>query len=271
MIRERSVRADACGPPPAMRDACRRANAHGRRRDHAAMTPARRRRSCCSPTGAAARCRQALQPAGCGWRASLASSRHADGRLTPSDAPPLAVDAARYAVHERAEAARSAAVLKRRLRADLVAVAALVIHFVIGLVVAVFWIVGGGRRDRRRALGGQDAPLTARAGPRPARDPVLLRPGRGDRRAGSRAARSSSGSWSRSASRSSGCWRRSSTATTPRSCDAQCPDCGKVLKLHDAVCMRCGTELEFPDVAIASEAHDPSRIAEAASGLRIAG
>lgn len=34
----------------------------------------------------------------------------------------------------------------------------------------------------------------------------------------------------------------------------QCPQCGKVIKLHDAVCTRCGTELEFPDVAIASEA-----------------
>ena len=34
----------------------------------------------------------------------------------------------------------------------------------------------------------------------------------------------------------------------------QCPECGKVIKLHDAVCTRCGTELEFPDVAIASEA-----------------
>jgi hypothetical protein len=34
----------------------------------------------------------------------------------------------------------------------------------------------------------------------------------------------------------------------------QCPRCGRVVKLHDAVCMRCGTELEFPDVAIASEA-----------------
>lgn len=33
----------------------------------------------------------------------------------------------------------------------------------------------------------------------------------------------------------------------------QCPSCGKVLKLHDAVCMRCGEELEFPDVALASE------------------
>ena len=34
----------------------------------------------------------------------------------------------------------------------------------------------------------------------------------------------------------------------------QCPECGKVVKLHDAVCTRCGTELDFPDVAIASEA-----------------
>ena len=33
----------------------------------------------------------------------------------------------------------------------------------------------------------------------------------------------------------------------------QCPSCGKVLKLHDAVCMRCGEELEFPEVALASE------------------
>ncbi|MEA2197930.1 MAG: hypothetical protein QOJ25_1981 [Solirubrobacteraceae bacterium] len=34
----------------------------------------------------------------------------------------------------------------------------------------------------------------------------------------------------------------------------QCPDCGKVVKLHDAVCTRCGTELQFPEVAILSEA-----------------
>jgi hypothetical protein len=26
-----------------------------------------------------------------------------------------------------------------------------------------------------------------------------------------------------------------------------------VVKLHDAKCMRCGTELEFPEVAIAPE------------------
>jgi hypothetical protein len=33
-----------------------------------------------------------------------------------------------------------------------------------------------------------------------------------------------------------------------------CPRCGKVVKLYDAVCTRCGEELEFPDVAIAPEA-----------------
>lgn len=37
----------------------------------------------------------------------------------------------------------------------------------------------------------------------------------------------------------------------------QCPDCGHVIKLHDAVCMRCGCELEFPEVAIAPEAAMP--------------
>ena len=34
----------------------------------------------------------------------------------------------------------------------------------------------------------------------------------------------------------------------------QCPECGRVVKLYDAVCTRCGAELEFPEVAIASEA-----------------
>jgi hypothetical protein len=33
----------------------------------------------------------------------------------------------------------------------------------------------------------------------------------------------------------------------------RCPGCGRVVKLHDAVCMGCGTELEFPDVAIVPE------------------
>jgi hypothetical protein len=33
----------------------------------------------------------------------------------------------------------------------------------------------------------------------------------------------------------------------------QCPGCGRVVKLHDAVCMRCGTELDFPEIAIEPE------------------
>jgi hypothetical protein len=33
----------------------------------------------------------------------------------------------------------------------------------------------------------------------------------------------------------------------------QCPGCGRVVPLHDALCTRCGTELEFPEVAIAPE------------------
>jgi membrane protein implicated in regulation of membrane protease activity len=33
----------------------------------------------------------------------------------------------------------------------------------------------------------------------------------------------------------------------------QCPGCGKIVKLHDAMCMRCGTDLEFPAVAIEPE------------------
>jgi hypothetical protein len=40
----------------------------------------------------------------------------------------------------------------------------------------------------------------------------------------------------------------------------QCPGCGQVLKLHDAVCMRCGYELDFPDVAVASEAAAQGRL-----------
>ena len=33
----------------------------------------------------------------------------------------------------------------------------------------------------------------------------------------------------------------------------QCPGCGKVLKLHDARCTRCGAELDFPETAIVPE------------------
>ena len=33
----------------------------------------------------------------------------------------------------------------------------------------------------------------------------------------------------------------------------QCPTCGKVIKLHDTLCMRCGTDLDFPEIAIEPE------------------
>ena len=33
----------------------------------------------------------------------------------------------------------------------------------------------------------------------------------------------------------------------------QCPNCGNVVPLHDALCTRCGEELDFPDVAIEPE------------------
>jgi hypothetical protein len=39
----------------------------------------------------------------------------------------------------------------------------------------------------------------------------------------------------------------------------QCPGCGRIVKLHDALCMRCGTELEFPDVAIEPESAAAAR------------
>jgi hypothetical protein len=41
----------------------------------------------------------------------------------------------------------------------------------------------------------------------------------------------------------------------------QCPRCGKVVKLYDALCMRCGAELDFPDVAIEPESSARTRTA----------
>jgi len=41
----------------------------------------------------------------------------------------------------------------------------------------------------------------------------------------------------------------------------QCPHCGRIVKLYDALCMRCGTELDFPEVAIESEASARARTA----------
>jgi len=43
-----------------------------------------------------------------------------------------------------------------------------------------------------------------------------------------------------------------------------CPTCGRVTKIYDALCTRCGTELEFPDVAIAPESR--TRAPTAGSG-----
>jgi hypothetical protein len=33
----------------------------------------------------------------------------------------------------------------------------------------------------------------------------------------------------------------------------QCPRCGKLVKLHDQVCMRCGLDMDFPDEAVEPE------------------
>ena len=33
----------------------------------------------------------------------------------------------------------------------------------------------------------------------------------------------------------------------------QCPRCGRVTKIHDALCTRCGQEFDFPEIAIAPE------------------
>ncbi len=38
----------------------------------------------------------------------------------------------------------------------------------------------------------------------------------------------------------------------------QCPECGRVCKLYDALCVRCGTELDFPEQALVSETAAPS-------------
>jgi hypothetical protein len=37
----------------------------------------------------------------------------------------------------------------------------------------------------------------------------------------------------------------------------QCPGCGRVTKVYDAICTRCGTELSFPEVVIEPERADP--------------
>jgi peptidoglycan/LPS O-acetylase OafA/YrhL len=50
----------------------------------------------------------------------------------------------------------------------------------------------------------------------------------------------------------------------------QCPRCGRVVKLYDQVCMRCGEDLDFPETAIvpASEAVASRRRDRAAAARR---
>jgi hypothetical protein len=43
----------------------------------------------------------------------------------------------------------------------------------------------------------------------------------------------------------------------------QCPRCGRVTKIYDAICTRCGQELDFPEVAIVPEAAERQRAAGA--------
>ena len=38
----------------------------------------------------------------------------------------------------------------------------------------------------------------------------------------------------------------------------RCPRCGRVTKIYDAICTRCGEELEFPDQAIVPESMQPA-------------
>ncbi len=38
-----------------------------------------------------------------------------------------------------------------------------------------------------------------------------------------------------------------------------CPTCGKVVKLYDALCTRCGTELEYTDEIVPPESAAASR------------
>lgn len=41
----------------------------------------------------------------------------------------------------------------------------------------------------------------------------------------------------------------------------RCPRCGKIVMAYDALCTRCGTELEYPRTPIASQAASPAPVA----------
>jgi hypothetical protein len=38
----------------------------------------------------------------------------------------------------------------------------------------------------------------------------------------------------------------------------RCPGCGKVVPVHDALCTRCGTELEYPPAPAVREPPEPA-------------
>ncbi len=48
----------------------------------------------------------------------------------------------------------------------------------------------------------------------------------------------------------------------------QCPHCGRVTKIYDALCTRCGAELEFPEVAIAPESWERTPAPHARASAR---
>jgi hypothetical protein len=39
----------------------------------------------------------------------------------------------------------------------------------------------------------------------------------------------------------------------------QCPRCGRITKAYDAICTRCGAELEYPEVLLAPESAERER------------
>ena len=43
----------------------------------------------------------------------------------------------------------------------------------------------------------------------------------------------------------------------------ECPSCGRVTKIYDALCTGCGAELDFPEVAIAPESWERQPAANA--------
>lgn len=42
----------------------------------------------------------------------------------------------------------------------------------------------------------------------------------------------------------------------------QCPKCGRVTKAYDALCTRCGEELEYPEQLLAPESAVPARASQ---------